>query len=50
MLGHKTSLSKFKKTEIKSNVFSNYNTMILEINYKDKNCKKIMEAKQYAIK
>ena len=39
MLGHKTCLSKFKKIEIISNIFSNHNTMRLEINYKKKNCK-----------
>ena len=30
MLGHKTSLGKFKKTEIISRVFSDHNTMLLE--------------------
>ena len=34
MLGHKTSLVKFKKTEIPSNIFSNHNTTKLEVNYK----------------
>ena len=29
----------FKKTEIKSSIFSDYNTMILEINYKKKTAK-----------
>ena len=32
MLGHKTSLSKFKKTEIISSIFSDCNGMNLEIN------------------
>ena len=32
MLGHKLSLSKFKKTEIISIIFSDHNTMRLEIN------------------
>ena len=36
MLGHKERLSKFKKTEIISSIFSNHNTMRLEINYKKK--------------
>ena len=36
MLRHKTSLGKFKKTEIISSIFSNYNAMRLEINYKEK--------------
>ena len=51
MLGHKASLSKFKKTEIISSIFSDHNTMKLEIN-KKKNCKKHkqVEAKQYDTK
>ena len=40
MLGHKTSLGKFKKIEIISCVFYHYNAMSLEINYKKKNYKK----------
>ena len=40
LLGHKASLSKFKKIEITSSIFSNHNAMRLEINYKEKNCKK----------
>ena len=36
MLSHKASPSKFKKTEITSSIFSDYNTMRLEINYKKK--------------
>ena len=39
MLGHKTSPSKFKKTEIISSIFSNHNTMRLEISYKKKSTK-----------
>ena len=34
MLGHKTSLNKFKKIEIISSVFSNHHAMKLEINHK----------------
>ena len=46
MLGHKTSLSKFKKTEIISSILSNHNTMRLEIKYKKKYAKhKHVEAK-----
>ena len=49
MLGHKTSLSKLKKTEIITSIFSNNNTMRLEIKYKKKMQKhKHVEAKQYA--
>ena len=36
MLGHKTSLSKFKKTENISIIFSNHNSMRLEVKYKEK--------------
>ena len=36
ILGHKSSLSKFKKIEIISSIFSNHNTMRLDINYKKK--------------
>ena len=36
MLDHKTSLNKFKKTEIISRFFSNHNTMRLDINNKKK--------------
>ena len=46
ILGHKSSLGKFKKTEIISIIFSDHNAMRLEINYRKKNCKnhKYMEA------
>ena len=36
ILGHKSNLSKFKKIEIISNIFSDHNTMRLDINYKKK--------------
>ena len=36
MLGHKASLSKFKKTEIISSIFSDHNAVRLDINYKTK--------------
>ena len=39
ILGHKSSLSKFKKIEIISSIFSDHNTMRLEINYREKNVK-----------
>ena len=52
ILGHKSSLGKFKKIEIISSISSNHNAMRLEINYREKKCKKHkhMEAKQYATK
>ena len=34
ILGHKSSLSKFKEMEIVSGVFSNHNTLRVDINYK----------------
>ena len=36
ILGHKSSLSKFKKTEIVSSIFSDHNAMRLDISYKKK--------------
>ena len=36
ILGHKSNLSKFKKIEIISSIFSNYSAMRLDINYKKK--------------
>ena len=36
ILGHKSSLSKFKKVEIISSIFSNHNALRLDINYKKK--------------
>ena len=47
ILVHKSNLSKFKKSEIISIIFSNHNAMRLHINYR-KNCK--MEIKQYISK
>ena len=39
ILGHKSSLGKFKKIEIISSILSVHNTMRLEINYREKNVK-----------
>ena len=39
ILGHKSSLSKFKKIEIISSILSDHNPMRLEINYREKNVK-----------
>ena len=39
ILGYKSSLGKFKKTEIVSSIFSNHNTMRLGINYRKKSVK-----------
>ena len=36
ILGHKSNLSKFNKTEIISSIFSDHNAMRLDINYKKK--------------
>ena len=49
IVGHKSNLSKFKKIEIVSRIFSNHNAMRLDINYKKKNYKKHkhMEFKQH---
>ena len=37
ILSHKSSHSKYKKTEIISSIFSDHNTMRLEMNYREKN-------------
>ena len=53
ILGHKSNLSKFKKVEIISSIFSDHNAKRLGINYKKKkNCKKHkhMESKQHISK
>ena len=39
ILGHKSSLSKFKKTEIVSNIFSDHKAVRLDINYRKKTAK-----------
>ena len=39
ILGHKSSLSKFKKTEIISSIFSDNNAMRLDMNYRKKTIK-----------
>ena len=36
ILGHKSSLGKFKKIEIVSSIFSHHNTIILDINFRKK--------------
>ena len=52
ILGHKSNLSKFKKIDIISSIFSDHNAMRLEMNYREKKVKKHkhMEAKQYVTK
>ena len=52
ILGHKSNLSKFKKIESVSSIFSDHNAMRLDINYKKKNCKKHkhIEIKQHISK
>ena len=39
ILSHKSSLSKFKKIETISSIFSDHNAMRLEMNYREKNVK-----------
>ena len=36
MLGHKSSLGKFKKTEIISSIFSDHNPVRLDVKYREK--------------
>ena len=50
-LGHKSNLSKFKKIEIILSIFSDHNTMRLDINYKKKSKKhKHTEIKRHVSK
>ena len=48
ILGHKSSLGKFKIIRIISSIFSNHNAMRVHVNYRKKICTKykLMEAKQ----
>ena len=41
ILGHKSSLGKFKKTEIISSIFSDHNAVRLDVNYREKKLLKI---------
>ena len=41
IVGHKSNLSKFKKIEIISSIFSDHNTMRLDINYKKRTVRNI---------
>ena len=51
ILGHKSSLGKFKKIEIVSSIFSDHNAMRLDMNYRKKAIKIThTEAKQYTTK
>ena len=52
ILSHKSNLNELKKIEMISSVFSNNNTMKLDINYKKKSCNKYehMEIKQHVFK
>ena len=52
ILGHKSNLSKFNKIEIIPSIFSDHNTMGLDVNYQKKSGKKHkhMEIKQHVLK
>ena len=54
MQGHKTSLSKFKKTEIISSIFSDHNAMSLEIKHTHTHTQRLQKTinmwKQYTTK
>ena len=53
ILGHKLNLSKFKKIELRSSIFSDHNAMRLDINYKKKKSgkkSKHVEIKQHVSK
>ena len=51
ILGHKSNLSKFNKIEIIPSIFSDHNTMALDVNYKKKTVRNThTEIKQYVSK
>ena len=51
ILGHKSNLSKFKKIQIESDIFSHHNVIRLDINYKEKTVRnKHMEIKHHSSK
>ena len=51
MIGHKTSLYKFKKIEIISSIFRDHKGLKLETNLKEKQkILKFMEIEQHAVK
>ena len=41
ILGHKSSLGKFRKTEVISSIFSDHNLVRLDVNYRKKTIKNI---------
>ena len=47
ILGYKSRVSKFKKTEIVSGIFSKHNTMTLELTYRKKKKKKTVKNKTH---
>ena len=49
ILGHKSNLSKFKKIEIVSSIFSDHNTMRLDISYKEKKEKNLRSTKTWRL-
>ena len=49
-MGHKSSLSKFKKIEIVSGIFSDHNTMRLDINYREKKNKTAKNTNTWRLK
>ena len=49
ILGHKSNLSKFKKMEVVSSIFSNHNAIRLDINYKKKKKKHCRNANTWRL-
>ena len=47
ILGHKSSLGKFKKTEIIPSLFSDHNAVRLDVNYREKKKNKLLEIQTY---
>ena len=47
ILGHKSSLGKFKKTEIIPSLFSDHNAVRLDVNYREKKNNRLLEIQTY---
>ena len=47
ILDHKSSLGKFKKTEIIPSLFSDHNAVRLDVNYREKKNNKLLEIQTY---
>ena len=47
ILGHKSSLGKFKKIEINQSIFSDHNALRIDVNYRKKKKKELLKIPTY---